>query len=206
RSGKLRVARLLLSVGPGSRRWAEPSYERRRHARPAASRPPLKGLSTASRTGCYARPQPSGRRMEFLLLGPLEVVRDGRSVSIGGGKQRALLGVLLLHPNEVVSRDRLIDELWSDRAPGTAAHSLDIQVSRLRKVLDPEELLETRAGGYVLRVEPEQIDARRFERLLEEGRRANAEDKPAAARDALESALGLWRGGALADLAYTSFA
>jgi DNA-binding SARP family transcriptional activator/ABC-type transport system substrate-binding protein/streptogramin lyase len=144
--------------------------------------------------------------MEFLLLGPLEAVRDGRSVPIGGGKQRALLGLLLLHANEVVSRDRLIDELWSDRAPGTAGHSLDVQISRLRKALEPDGALETRAGGYVLHVEPDQIDARRFERLLEKGRRANADDKPEAARVALDSALGLWRGEALADLAYVPFA
>src|SRR5262249_36262859 len=129
--------------------------------------------------------------MEFRVLGPLEAVRDGRSVPIGGGKQRALLGLLLLHANEVVSRDRLIDELWSDRAPGTAGHSLDVQISRLRKAFEPSEPLETRPGGYVLHVGPEQIDARRFEGLIEKGRRANADGEPAAARDALESALAL---------------
>ena len=144
--------------------------------------------------------------MDFRLLGPLEAVRDGRSVSIGGAKQRAVLALLLLHANEVVSRDRLIDELWGDRSPGTAAHSLDVQISRLRKVLGPEQPLVTRGGGYVLEVEPEQIDARRFERLLEEGRRANAAGEPTAALAALDAGLALWRGGALADLAYESFA
>ncbi len=144
--------------------------------------------------------------MEFRLLGPIEAVRDGRSVPIGGAKQRSLLALLLLHANEVVSRDRLIDEVWTDRPPGTAGHSLDVQVSRLRKAFEPDELLLTRTGGYVLQVDPERIDARRFERLLDEGRRANAAGNPAAAREALETALALWRGGALADLAYEPFA
>ena len=116
--------------------------------------------------------------MEFRLLGPLEVRKDGRVVPVGGAKQRALLAILLLHANEVVSRDRLIDELWAERPPGTADHSLDHQVSRLRKTLEPSELLVTRSGGYVLEVEPEQIDVRRFERLLEQGRRANAAGEP----------------------------
>src|SRR5438034_9058178 len=108
--------------------------------------------------------------MEFRLLGPLEVLRDGRALAVGGTKQRALLAILLLHANEVVSRDRLIDELWGERPPGTADHSLDHQVSRLRKLLEPSELLATRSGGFVLQVEPEQIDVRRFELLLDEGR------------------------------------
>ena len=104
--------------------------------------------------------------MEFLLLGPLEAVRDGRPVALGGAKQRALVALLLLHANEVVSRDRVIDELWPDRPPGAAGHNLDVQVSRLRKGFDPEELLLTRAGGYVLRIAPEQVDVHRFERLF----------------------------------------
>ena len=144
--------------------------------------------------------------MEFRLLGPVEVLRDGRPVALGGAKPRALLALLLLHANEVVSRDRLIDALWGDRPPGTAGHSLDVQISRLRKAFEPDELLLTQSGGYVLQVEPEQIDVHRFERLLEEGRRANAAGKPAEALEALEAALGLWRGAALADLSYETFA
>jgi DNA-binding SARP family transcriptional activator/ABC-type transport system substrate-binding protein len=144
--------------------------------------------------------------MEFRLLGPLEVLRDGRVLAVGGAKQRALLALLLLHANEVVSRDRLIDELWSERQPGTADHSLDVQVSRLRKALEPDEPLETRGSGYMLTIDPEQVDARRFEHLLEEGRRANAAGKPAQAASLLREALGLWRGDALADLAYEAFA
>jgi DNA-binding SARP family transcriptional activator/ABC-type transport system substrate-binding protein len=144
--------------------------------------------------------------MEFRLLGPVEVLRDGRPVALGGAKPRALLGLLLLHANEVVSRDRLIDELWGDRPPGTAGHSLDVQISRLRKAFEPEDLLLTRPGGYLLQVEPEQVDVHRFQSLLEEGRRANAAGEPAKALGALEAALGLWRGAALADLSYEAFA
>jgi DNA-binding SARP family transcriptional activator/ABC-type transport system substrate-binding protein/streptogramin lyase len=143
--------------------------------------------------------------LEFRLLGPIEVVRDGRLVALGG-KQRALLALLLLRANEVVSRDRLLDALWGDRPPGAAAHSLDIQISRLRKALAAGDLLLTRAGGYLLRVEPESIDAVRFERLLEEGRRANAEGKPKEGLNALQAALAVWRGDALADVSYESFA
>ncbi len=143
--------------------------------------------------------------MEFRLLGPVEVLRDGRPVALGGAKPRALLALLLLHANEVVSRDRLIDALWGDRPPGTAGHSLDVQISRLRKAFEPDELLLTQSGGYVLQVEPEQIDVHRFERLLEAGRRANAAGKPAEALEVLEAALGLWRGAALADLSYETF-
>jgi DNA-binding SARP family transcriptional activator len=99
--------------------------------------------------------------MEFRLLGPLEVHRDGHPVRIGGAKLRGLLALLLVHANEVVSRDRVIEELWADALPGTAGHSLNAQMSRLRKALAPDGLVATRAGGYVLEVEPERIDARR---------------------------------------------
>ena len=144
--------------------------------------------------------------MEFRLLGPLEVLEGGRVIHVGGAKQRALLAILLLHANEVVSRDRLIEEIWGDRQPGTAGARLDHQVSRLRKALEPAEQLVTRSGGYVLEVESEQIDARRFERLLGEGRRANAAGEPDSAASSLREALALWRGDALVDLAYESFA
>ena len=106
----------------------------------------------------------------------------------------------------MVSRDRLIGELWGERSPGTAEHSLDHQVSRLRKLLGATDVLVTKAGGYVLNVEPEQIDASRFEHLLAEGRRANAAGNPAAGAETLRAALGLWRGAPLADLAYEDFA
>jgi DNA-binding SARP family transcriptional activator len=144
--------------------------------------------------------------MEFRLLGPVEALRDGLPVALGGAKPRALLALLLLNANEVVSRDRLIDALWGERAPGTAEHSLDVAVSRLRKAFAPDEPLVTRSGGYLLAAEPVQIDAHRFERLLEAGRTANADGQPGEALAALEAALALWRGEALGDLAYEEFA
>ena len=144
--------------------------------------------------------------MEFRLLGLVEAARDDRTLPLGGAKPRALLALFLLHANEVVSRDRLIEALWHGRAPDTADHSLDVQISRLRKALAPDELLLTRSGGYVLEVEPEAIDACRFERLLDAGRRSNAAGKPQEALQALAAALALWRGDALGDLAYEDFA
>lgn len=144
--------------------------------------------------------------MEFRLLGPVEVLRSGGAVALGGAKPRALLALLLIHRNEVVSRDTLIEALWPNRPPGTAAHSLDIQISRLRKAFAPEELLKTRSGGYVLDVDPEQVDVHRFEQLLERGRQQSADGKHAHALATLEDALELWRGPPLADLAYEDFA
>jgi YVTN family beta-propeller protein len=147
--------------------------------------------------------------MQFRLLGPLEVEQEGRLLVLGSAKQRALLAILSLRANEVVSRDRLIDELWGERAPASALHSLDVYVSRLRKTLQAnggERLLVTRAGGYLLRLEPEQLDLTCFERLLEEGRRALAAGNYGRAAERLSEALALWRGPALADLAYEPFA
>src|SRR6266536_1538374 len=111
--------------------------------------------------------------MEFRVLGPLEV-RDGdRSLPLAGAKQRALLALLLVHANHVLSRDRLIDELWGDHPPETAVQSVQVYVSRLRKLLPPGTLL-TRPPGYLLEIDPEKLDLRRFERLLADGREALA--------------------------------
>jgi DNA-binding SARP family transcriptional activator/ABC-type transport system substrate-binding protein/streptogramin lyase len=143
--------------------------------------------------------------VEFRLLGPVEVLRSGSAVALGGAKPRALLALLVIHRNEVVSRDTLIEALWPNRPPGTAAHSLDVQISRLRKAFAPEELLKTRSGGYVLDVDPEQVDVHRFEQLLERGRQQSADRKHADALATLEDALELWRGPPLADLAYEDF-
>ena len=150
--------------------------------------------------------------MEFGILGPLEATEDGRPLALGGTKQRSLLAMLLLHANEAVSRERLIDALWEGQPPESAATALQVYVSQLRKVLDPgatrggQELLVTRAPGYALQVEAEQFDLRRFERLLSEGRAALARGKAETARTALAEALGLWRGAALADLETVPFA
>jgi YVTN family beta-propeller protein len=129
--------------------------------------------------------------MEFRILGPLEVVNDGRPVSIRRGKEQALLAYLLLHPNEVVSSGRLIDALWGERPPPTASKILQNAVSHLRKALG-EGRLVTRDPGYVLRVEEAELDAHRFERLAKEGRNSEA--------------LALWRGSPLLDLHEERFA
>lgn len=143
-------------------------------------------------------------RMEFRILGPLEVHGPDGPVALGGAKQRALLALLLLRRGEVVSSDTLIDELWGERPPATAAKSVQVYVSHLRKALR-DGLLETRGRGYALRLEPEQLDLDRFERLLEQGTDLLAAGDARRAAETLRAALALWRGPPLADLAYESF-
>jgi DNA-binding SARP family transcriptional activator/ABC-type branched-subunit amino acid transport system substrate-binding protein len=140
--------------------------------------------------------------MDFRVLGPLEVSEGGRLVDLGGPTQRALLAVLLLNASEVVSTDRLIDELWGDEPPATAVKSLQAHVSRLRRALNGAEngRLETRGRGYVLHVRPGELDADRFRHLLEDARRRLADDDADGAAESLDEALALWRGPALADL------
>lgn len=147
--------------------------------------------------------------MQFRLLGPVEIEDGDRSLALGSGKQRALLAILLLHRNELVSRDRLIYDLWGERPPASAGHSLEVYVSRLRKTLQAdgaERLLLTRAGGYELHVEPEQLDVVCFERLAEEGRRALSAGEYGRAAERFSDGLALWRGSPLGDLAYEPFA
>ncbi len=146
--------------------------------------------------------------MDFRILGPLEVLDDERLLDVGGGKQRSVLALLLLHANEVVSSDRLIDELWPGEPPASAAKIIQVHVSRLRKALDGvgEGILLTRGHGYLLRVEPGQLDRDRFRGLLEDGRAALAADDPDKAAETLRYALALWRGPPLAEFAYDSFA
>jgi DNA-binding SARP family transcriptional activator len=151
--------------------------------------------------------------MEFQILGPLEVRDEGAEVALGAGKQqRALLAILLIHANELVSSDRLIEELWPE-PPRTAANALQVYVGKLRKALQPErprgdpaELLLTRSPGYVLRTDPDWLDAHRFERLLIEGRAAREAEDHETAASRLSQALELWRGPALADFTYDPFA
>jgi DNA-binding SARP family transcriptional activator len=133
--------------------------------------------------------------LDFRILGPLEVEDEGRLLKLGGAKQRALLAVLLLHANEVVSRDRLIDELWGGFPPETAATALQVYVSQLRKALGPDRI-ETRRPGYRVNVESGELDFERFEALVETAR----EKDPSRAESSLREALGLWRGAPLADL------
>jgi DNA-binding SARP family transcriptional activator len=143
--------------------------------------------------------------MEFRILGPLEAWDGGREIPLGGRKPRALLALLLLHPNEVVPAGRLIDELWGEDSAERAAAALRVNVSRLRKEL-PQDVLATRSPGYVVRVEPDAFDLLRFERLVDEGRSMLARGFATDASGRLRDALSLWRGPALADFAYESFA
>jgi DNA-binding SARP family transcriptional activator/tetratricopeptide (TPR) repeat protein len=129
--------------------------------------------------------------MEFRLLGPLEVLENGRPIEIGAAKERALLAVLLLNANRVVSSDRLLEALWGERAPGTATKALQVYVSHLRKAIGRDRI-QTRAPGYEVRVERGELDLHRFEQHV-------------ADRE-LEQALRLWRGSPLADFAYEPFA
>jgi DNA-binding SARP family transcriptional activator len=126
--------------------------------------------------------------MEYRVLGPLEALDTGGPLPLGGAKQRALLALLILNANHVVSRGRLIDELWGDEAPETAATSVQIYFSRLRKLL-PDGSLVTRTPGYLLGVEPEAVDLFRFERLVREGRSALAAGAPDRAADTLREAI-----------------
>jgi DNA-binding SARP family transcriptional activator/DNA-binding beta-propeller fold protein YncE len=150
--------------------------------------------------------------MDFLILGPLEVREQGSKISLGGGRERALLAVLLLHANEVVSTDRLIEELWGEQPPATAAKAVHGYVSQLRKALgdgaseDGDSLLTTHGRGYALRVEPGRFDRDRFERLVAEGQAALADGEAAVASRRLEGALELWRGPPLCDFTYDQFA
>jgi WD40 repeat protein/DNA-binding SARP family transcriptional activator len=149
-------------------------------------------------------------RLEFRILGPLAVRVDGVPVPIGGPKQRALLALLLLSANRVVSRDRLVAELFADQSLNSADHALRNHVSRLRKALAPavseEPRLVARAPGYLLRVEPGELDLEQFERLAANGREALAAGEPAVAAAALGAAEVLWDGRPLADLELEPFA
>src|SRR5207244_4923565 len=140
--------------------------------------------------------------MEFWILGPLEAHDGGSRISLGGGKQRALLGVLLLHANESVSSERLVDELWGDQPPARAHKLVQGYVSALRKLLGPARVV-TRSPGYLVRVEGGELDALEFDRLVAAARTAQ---EPSDKADRLREALELWRGSALADLRLEGFA
>ena len=133
--------------------------------------------------------------MDYNILGPLEVLDEGRDIPVQGSKQRALLALPLLHGNETLSTDRVIDELWGARPPATATKTVQVHVSRLRKALaapgEPDGVLLTRDHGYELRLEPESLDAHRFERLAAQGARELAAGHPGNAAAALEAALAL---------------
>ena len=134
-------------------------------------------------------------RMQFHLLGPVEVVSHGGPIALGGPKPRALLAMLALEAGSTVSSERLIDGLWGDDPPATAAKMVQLYVSHLRKAMTATgegDAIATRGRGYQLQVSRDQVDAARFERLLAQG----------AAREALS----LWRGPPLGDVADEPFA
>src|SRR6266508_3397090 len=155
--------------------------------------------------------------MDFRILGPLEVEHEGRQLLLEGRQQRALLALLLLHANEVVPVDAIIDELWPETPPPSATRSVHALVSRLRRLLEGEPparnggegdngVLLTRSHGYLLRVAPGELDLHRFESLLRAGRDALAAGQADIAARTLREALALWRGPPLAEFAHNSFA
>src|ERR671910_691790 len=143
--------------------------------------------------------------MDYRILGPLEIRAGDRLVPLRGGRQRELMAVLLLRANEIVSSDRLIDELWEGEPPPTAAKMIQNGVSQLRKLIEPDVLV-TRSPGYLVVVQADELDAHRFQRTVEEARADLGAGQPAQAAAALREADGLWRGPALADCADIPFA
>jgi basic membrane lipoprotein Med (substrate-binding protein (PBP1-ABC) superfamily)/DNA-binding SARP family transcriptional activator len=146
--------------------------------------------------------------MDFRILGPLQVVVDIDPVDLGPPKQRALLAALVLHPNEIVPTDQIIEWLWAGEPPRTAQHSVQIYVSELRKLLANGDvsMIETRPPGYLLNVGPEAIDAARFEAMVDRSRALLHSGDPAAMAEMLRDALDLWHGRPLSDFGYEEFA
>ena len=147
--------------------------------------------------------------MKFNVLGPLEVSAAERPLAIGGSRARAVLALLLLDANRVVPAERLMDEVWPQLARERAAANLQVRLSELRRALrtvGESERLETRAPGYVLRVEPSELDLTQFEQLVAGGRSALADGDPETATRLLDQALSLWRGPALANVDGVGFA
>ena len=142
----------------------------------------------------------------FSILGPLEVRADGRSVSLGGPKPRALLAVLLLHPNEPVSAERLALALWGEDAMASAIKTVQVYVSRLRRALGDAEVLSSTSAGYRLRVRSGELDAAGFELRVADGRRALIAGDAESAAACLDEALAMWRGPPLAEFASLPFA
>jgi DNA-binding SARP family transcriptional activator len=137
----------------------------------------------------------------FKILGPLEVTGDDGPIALGGPKQRALVALLLLHADETLSTDRIVDELWNGKPPKTATTSLWNLITQLRKVLPPDALV-TKPGGYSLVIGDHELDYRSFEALVEEARRVEGRRRS----ELLQRALDLWRGPALSDLTFETFA
>jgi DNA-binding SARP family transcriptional activator len=144
---------------------------------------------------------------DFRILGPLEVWHAGRRVEVAGARQRALLSVLLLQAGVVASTDRLVDEVWGEDPPAAGATALRVRISQLRRSLGPVgDLLVTQAPGYLVRLQPDQLDLHRFERLVDEGGETLARGDARAAAETLTRALELWRGPPLGDVGGAPFA
>jgi WD40 repeat protein/DNA-binding SARP family transcriptional activator len=143
-------------------------------------------------------------QLEFRVLGPLEILADGRPVKVDAPKQRAILAVLLIHANEVVSTDQLLEAVWAQEQPSGGPRTLRYHIFKLREAL-PADVIRTRAPGYVLEVSPSRVDALVFESLLAEARDIRSTDRGGALKR-LDEALGLWRGSAYADFTYEEFA
>ncbi|MGH3870324.1 MAG: BTAD domain-containing putative transcriptional regulator [Pseudonocardiaceae bacterium] len=150
--------------------------------------------------------------MEFIVLGPLEVLDQHRRIEVSSTKERLLLAVLVVHANQLVSAERLIEVLWGAEPPATAANTLQTHVSHLRRALEPDRapraqdgVLRTRRQGYLLAAAPDAIDAVRFERLARAGRDALPAD-PERAAETLNRALALWRGEPLGEFRFELFA
>src|SRR5262249_17408640 len=143
--------------------------------------------------------------MEFRILGPLEVREGERDVRLRGGKQRALLALLLVNADRTLALDRIVDELWGEDVPDSAQKMVQIYVSKLRKVVAPG-MLHTRPPGYALHLEPHGLDLERFERLAAEARARPAARPADDAAAGYRAALELWRGPALAEFTSEPFA
>ena len=149
--------------------------------------------------------------MEFRILGPLEVLDEERRVAVRGAKQKALLALLVIHANETLSTERLIDELWGERPPATAVKTVQVHISRLRRALERPgagdgDLVVTRKHGYELRVNRESVDSLRFARLIAEARGELAAGRFERVTSLLQAAMSLWRGPPLAEFASERFA
>src|SRR3989449_1453923 len=145
--------------------------------------------------------------MDYRILGPLEALDGERRLPLGGARQKSVLALLLLHGNEALTRDVIIDQLWGEEPPPTAAKVLQNCISALRKELPGgADTLRTISGAYSLAVGPDELDRDRFETLLAEGRAALAAGEEPEAVERLRQALALWRGSPLSDFSYERFA
>jgi predicted ATPase/DNA-binding SARP family transcriptional activator/class 3 adenylate cyclase len=187
-----RPVRLFELTAPGLEARDSPAMARPGGGAAAATRTLARDLDGRLADGMPA--------CEVRLLGPVQVLRAGREIGLGGPRPRAVLALLVLEAGRVVPAGRLVEEVWRGSPPPGAAKTLRSYVSRLRALLDPGATLAARGGGYVLGLDPDLVDAVRFERLAGAGQAALSGGEAAAAAGRFRQALGLWRGPALADV------